>query len=237
MKKNYFTYILFGIFAVVGIVLFISGFAWFSSGLKFKENAVEVSAEIVDILPYRDSDGERQYRPYITYSFNGTTYSGRPLNSYSSDMYIGQEITILCNPDNPERVMTNLSIYLGGGIFIGMGVIFSLVGIVPIITSVVKSSRRKKILQTGQVLHATVDNIVWNTSYSVNGRHPFVIYCTYKDNYQDISYRFKSNNLWTDPSPVFPVGSYIEVYVNPKDYSQYHVYAEKALETKIVDYT
>lgn len=237
MKKNNFIYIFFGIFAVVGIILFISGFFWLSSGLKFKENAMEVSAEIVDIETYRDSDGELQHRPYITYSVNGTTYTDRPLNSYSSDMYIGQELTILCNPDTPERVMTNLSIYLGGGIFLGMGVIFMLVGIIPIICFIIKSARQKKILQTGQVLYATVNNIVWNTSYSVNGRHPFVIYCTYKDDYQDISYRFKSDNLWTDPSPVFPVGSYIEVYVNPKDYSQYHVNAEKMLEAKIVDYT
>lgn len=237
MKKFNFINIFFGIFAIVGIGLFIGGFAWLSKGMEFKQNAVEVTAEIVDIETYRDSDGERQHRPYITYSFNGTTYADRPLNSYSSDMYIGQEITILCNPDEPGRAMTNMSIYLGSGIQLGMGLIFALVGIAPIVTSIVKSARQKKIIQNGQVLQATVDNIVWNTSYSVNGRHPFVIYCTYKDEYRDISYRFKSNNLWSDPSPIFPIGSYIDVYVNPKDYSQYHVNAEKTLDAKIIDYT
>lgn len=237
MKKNSFIYIFFGIFALVGIGLFIGGFAWLSNGIKFKENAQEVIAEITDIETYRDSDGERRHRPYVSYTLAGITYDDRPLNSYSSDMYVGQEITILCNPDEPGRIMTGMSIYLGGGILLGMGVIFTLVGLGPIIGSVIKSSHRKKILQNGKVLYATVDNIVYNTSYSVNGRHPFIIYCTYRDDYKDISYRFKSAPLWTDPNPVFPVGSYIEVYVNPNDYSKYHVNAEKTLDAKIVDYT
>ena len=148
---------------------------------------MEVTAEIVNIETYRNSDGERSYRPYVAYTVNGVTYSDMPLNQYSGDMYVGQEVTLLCNPDQPERTMTTWGIYLGSGVFIGIGAIFTLVGIVPIALTVSKNTRQKKMLQNGQVLHATVDNIIWNTSLSVNGRHPYVIHCTYKDEYRDIT--------------------------------------------------
>lgn len=237
MKRGNFTFIFFGIFALIGIGLLCGGIAWLANGIEFKQTAIEVTAEVVHIESYRDSDGDRSYRPYVTYSVNGETYTDIPLHQYSGDMYVGQEVTLLCNPDHPEQTMITWAVYLGAGILMGIGAIFALIGILPIVLTVTKNLKQKKILQNGQILHATVDNIIWNTSLSVNGRHPYVIHCTYKDEYQDITYRFKSNNLWTDPSPVFPIGSYISVYVDPKNYSHYYVDAEQKIEEKIVDFT
>lgn len=237
MKKNGFLFIFFGIFGLVGIGLLIGGISWMKSGLDFKQNAVEVTAEISDIESYRDSDGDTHHNVFINYEFDGETYTDMPLNEYNSNMYIGKEITILCRPDQPGRAMTSTGIYLGGGILLGMGIIFASVGIIPIIVSLVKGSRQKNLLSTGSVLYATVDDIVYNTSYSVNGQHPYVIYCSYKDEYSNITYRFKSNNLWTDPSLIFPVGSTITVHVDPNDYSKHYVNAEKSISERIVDYT
>lgn len=118
-----------------------------------------------------------------------------------------------------------------------MGIIFSLVGFIPLIISAKKNKRQKNLLTNGRVLYATVDEITWNGSMTVNGQNPYLILCSYKDEYQDVIYRFKSNNLWIDPIHVFPVGSTIEVYVDPNDYSNYYVNAEKTIEAKIVDYT
>uniref|UniRef100_UPI004057985E hypothetical protein n=1 Tax=Acetatifactor sp. TaxID=1872090 RepID=UPI004057985E len=237
MKKNFFTYIFFGIFALTGIGLLIGGFFWMKSGIDFKNGAVEVVAEISDIESYRDSDGDSHHNVFINYEFNGETYTDMPLNEYNSSMYIGKEITILCRADQPGRTMTGAGIYLGGGIMLGIGFTFALVGIIPIISSLIKGFRSKDLLSNGQILYATVDEIVYNTSYSVNGQHPYVIYCSYKDDYKDITYRFKSNNLWSDPSLVFPIGSTITVHVDPKDYSKHYVNAEKPMSDKIVDYT
>ena len=100
-----------------------------------------------------------------------------------------------------------------------------------------KSSKRKKLIDAGHSIYATVDSIDINTSYSVNGRHPFVIYCSYKDEYKDVIYRFKSDNLWTDPSQVIEPGSEIRIYVDGTDFSKYHVDTESLLAGKIIDYT
>ena len=78
-----------------------------------------------------------------------------------------------------------------------------------------------------------------NTGYSVNGRHPYVIYCAYEDEYNNTVYYFKSENLWYDPSFRFAIGSEIDVYVDPKDYSKNYVDTEKNYGhgSRIVDFT
>ncbi len=237
MKKDYFIPIFFGIFALIGGGLLIGGFFWLKSGLDFKQNAVEVTAEISHIETYRDMDDETEHRVLINYEFDGETYTDMPLNQYSSSMFVGKEITILCNPAQPGRVMTTTGIYMAGGILLGLGTIFFTVGIIPVIVTLTKRSRQRKLLTNGQILYATVDEIAFNLSYTVNGRNPYVIYCSYRDDYKDITYRFKSNNLWTDPSDVFPVGSTITVHVDPNNYSRHYVNAEDTISQKIVDYT
>ena len=71
----------------------------------------------------------------------------------------------------------------------------------------------------------------------MNGQNPYVIYCSWKDEYADVLYRFKSDNLWTDPSFLFDSGSEINVYVDGNDFSKYYVDAERGLDQKVVDFT
>lgn len=237
MKKNKTEYFVFGIFALVGTIFVIAGIFWMISGIRFRENAAEVMAVISEIDTYRDSDGDTNHKVYVNYSYDGNTYNDIPLGEYSSGMYEGKEIELLVDPVNPSRISTQLGSIIGSSVFIGMGGIFALVGICPFIVMGRKSSKRKKLIDAGHSIYATVDSIDINTSYSVNGRHPFVIYCSYKDEYKDVIYRFKSDNLWTNPSQVIEPGSEIRIYVDGTDFSKYHVDTESLLAGKIIDYT
>lgn len=235
-KIEKFFYLFPGIFLVIGLGLFAGGIIWLISCFHFRETAIEVPAVITEITRQRDSDGEYYHNVYISYEYNGEYFEDIPINSYSSSMYQGQEVTLYCDPEHPGRVRLSSMFYFGPILLMGMGIIFSIVGGVIFITFVKTAARRKKIKAEGRILYATVEQIVYNESYSVNGSHPYVIYCTYRDDYRDIIYRFKSENLWSDPSVLFPVGSSIEVRVDEKDYSKYYVNAE-ALEKKFIDYT
>ena len=237
MKKGFPVNLFFGIFLAVGIGLLAGSFAMFKSTSDFKKIAEEVPAKIIRIEDYYDSDDELHHRVYVTYSYNGTVYDNVPINFYSSSMFEGKEITLLCDPEHPKRLREASMVDIAGLMLLFMGLVFSLVGGIPIALSIKKSVQSKQLLKSGYVLHAVVDRLEFNTSYYVNGRHPYVIYCNYRDEYKDVTYLFKSDNLWTDPLPIFPPGSDIEVLVNPKDYSQYHVKAEAAIEQKIIDYT
>lgn len=237
MKKEKFTLLFFSIFGIIGLFLLIGGIFWTISGLKFKKNAVSIPAVITDIESYRDSDGDTHHNVYVSYSYEGKQYDDIPLSEYSSSMYIGKEISLLCDPDHPGRVQTNFGIYFGSGMLLFMGTVFFLVGFIPLTCSFTGKTRKKKLLSSGHFLDATVEQVCLNTGYSVNGQNPYVLYCTYRDDYKDITYRFKSENLWTNPDFLFPEGSTVRVYVNPTDYSKYYVDVESAISGRIVDYT
>jgi len=225
------------IFLLVGIITLIGSFFVIKSNNDFKKIAEEITGKIVQIESYHNSEGEDKHNVYVSYSYNGTLYDSVELNYYSSSMYEGKEISLLCDPNNPRRIKINSPIDIGGGILLFMGIIFVAVGGISFISGIRKNMQEKQLLKEGIVIHAIVDRIEYNTGYSVNGQHPFVIYCSYKDDYKDVKYLFKSDNLWTDPQHVFPVGSYIDVLVNGNDYSKYHVKAETVIEQKVVDYT
>lgn len=223
------------IFSVVGMIFVVTGIIWIVSSIRLKQDAVEITAVISEIESYRNTDGERSCRVYVTYTYEGKIFENVRLSEYSSNMYEGKEITLFLNPEKPENVSTGSAV--GGIVFIAMGAIFVLVGIIPIAVMVKKASAKKKIIATGYSIYGTVEGIGYNTSYSVNGRHPYVIYCTYRDDYKNIIYRFKSDNLWNNPESIVQPGSEIRIYVNRDDYSKYHVDTESVLQGRIVDFT
>lgn len=237
MKKNRIVYVVFVIFLIVGIGLLAGAFLFSRYFASFKARAEEVTGEITRIEEYYDSDRELRHHVYVSYTYDGVDYDDVSINSYNSSMYEGKEIELLCDKKNPEHIMGKSAGNLVVIILSGIGIIFVLVGGIPLLVMIRKKSKNKKILEKGQVLHALVDSIEYNTSVAVNGTHPYVIFCSYRDEYQDITYRFKSDNIWTDPFLVFQPGSDIEVYVEPGDYSKYYVNAQKMIEQKVVDFT
>ena len=107
MKRNHDTYgiNIFIIFAVIGILLLAGAVGFYVKNTKFKNNAVEITGKIVDIQSYRDSDDDLNHSVYVSYSLDGEEYNNVPLNFYSSSMYVGQSITLYCDPKHPEKTI------------------------------------------------------------------------------------------------------------------------------------
>lgn len=235
--KNIIVKLTVGLFAVIGFIFILVGIVWAISGSRFMQSAVEVSAVITKIESHRDSDGDTSHQVYVNYSYGGQRYEDVRLNEYSSGMYKGKEIKVMLDPDNPRKLMTNLGLYIGPTVFIGMGAIFTSAGVISLVGMGRKSSAKKKLIASGQYIYAIVESIEYDKSYILNGKHPFVVYCIYRDDYKDIVYRFKSDNIWTNPQYVIQPGSEIRVFVDRQDYKNYHVDIEGILQGKIVDYT
>lgn len=230
-------YLIYGIFALTGVILLLVSGIFTYNTISFGQNAEEISGVISRIIETRDSDGDMSHTVYVDYSYMGQSYSDVRINSYSSGMYEGKSITLLCDPDNPYHVMAKSTQYLGTIITLGMAIVFLLIGLIPLLAMQNGKNKRKKLLEQGQSIFGEVESITRNMSYSVNGRHPYVLICTYTDIYSGVTYRFKSKSLWQDPSPHLPVGSTIEIKVDRNDYSKYYVMAEEAYKSNIIDYT
>lgn len=239
MRKNrdeLFFAIFSAVFLAVGIGLFAGGLIWMVNAVSFKSTAEKITGEISRIETYRDSDGDRSHSVYVTYRYGGKLYEDVAISSYSSSMYEGKEITLYCDPEHPGNIMEGSLYYIGPILLIGMGAVFGCMGGGVIVTRFVRSAGQKRLKANGRSIYATVEQTVHNRNMSVNGIHPFYLICTYRDEYKDITYRFRSHNLWTNPSTVFPDGSTIEVKVDGDNYSKYYVNTDE-LDRKIVDYT
>lgn len=181
---------------------------------------------------------------YLIFSLIGIGLISVAVLAFVNDMHFRQSaaritgnIALLCDPENPEKVKTESGIYIGVIVLAIMGISFFGVGTILLIISIKKRIQRKYLIENGRVLHATVERIDLNRNISINSQNPYIIYCTWKDEYADTLYRFKSDNLWTDPSPVFYKGSEIDVCVDAKDFSKYYVDAEQILSKKVLDFT
>ena len=238
MKKNKisaFLMLFSGIFLTVGIGLLAGGVFWLVNALNFKATAEKITGEITRIESYLDSDGDMSHSVFVTYHYGGKLYEDVGISSYSSSMYEGKEITLYCDPERPGKIRESSMYFFGPIMLIGMGAIFACVGGGTMIVPLRTSARNKKLRENGSSIYATVEQTVYNTNVSVNGVHPYNLICTYRDDYKDITYRFRSHDLWTDPSSVFPDGSTIEVQVAGDDYSKYYVNTDE-LDRKIMDY-
>lgn len=235
-KKKSGVILVFSIFLIVGIVFVAVGIGVLYSGIRFRKNAVETRAVITDIQTHRSGD-DTHHSVWVEYEYDGKVYKDVRLNEYNSGMYTGKEITILVDPKNPQKASTEYGLIFAGGVFLLMGVIFSCVGIIPIIVGIKRSSLQKQLIAGGRSIFAKVESITHNTSYRVNGRSPYVVYCTYQDEYKGVVYRFKSDNIWQNPEYFLQPGSDVRVYVNGEDYSKYYVDVESMIENKVIDYT
>ena len=232
MQKNKSVTITNIIFALIGGVFFAIGAYLVISTLTFKINAEEVMALITDMIPYEDSDGDTSYEVEVEYEYEGFTFSA-VLDTYSSGMREGEWISILVNKDDPMEIVepgTNLVI---GIVFMALGGIAILVGGV----SFIKEQKHKKKLddlrKNGKRLQARIDQITLNENIAINEEHPYIIWCSYVDEFSGARFEYKSENIWNDVYEVCDVGSVIDVLVKPDDYLDYVVDVDSLIDYSI----
>lgn len=84
-----------GIFLAVGIA-----FNFYEK--DFLENGVPIIATVTDISEETDSHGEIDTSTYITFEYNGKTYTDIDLKYSSSSLFVGKEIEIYFKPSNGD---------------------------------------------------------------------------------------------------------------------------------------
>lgn len=220
------------IFAVVGGLFFAIGAFLVISTISFKANAEEVMALITQMRPYEDSDGDTSYDVDVEYEYEGITFQ-TTLDTYSSGMREGKWISILVNKDDPTDVVepgTNLAI---GIVFMVLGGIAILVGGVSLVQDWKHKKKLENLNRTGKRLQARIDQITVNEKIAINGEHPYIIWCSYVDEFSGARFEFKSENIWNDPYEVCDVGSVIDVLVDANDYLEYVVDVDSLIEYNI----
>lgn len=234
-KKVSKTYRIFAGFSVaIGIIFLIAGLIVLFSRFRFKEEAVEIPAIISDILYVKSSGGEYNYNVFVSYVYDGEIHNNVPLNFYSNSMYEGQKVILYCDPEHPGNIKLKYMYYFLPVLLIAVGGVLFLIGGTVLLVALISFLRLRRLQIHGKTVYAIVDEIIGDRNYFVNHIHPFLIYCSYKDDETDTIYKYESEYIW-DPFCLPAKGSMVEVWVDKNDYTKYHVNV-KALKKRVMDF-
>lgn len=221
-NKNLVEWILFGAFTVIGIGFMIGGIIWYCV-LKEKEHSwVLTKAEIIDIQKSNHYGSEHHYMVLVQFLVKEKVYETN-LPEYNSSMKIGDTVSIYYNPNNPLEIIGNS--FLGYLIFICMGIVFAVIGFIPLFLMLARKHKKNYLMKNGKRIEATIDNVSFKMNYSVNGKHPYVLECSYVEPITGSVYFFTSNSIW------YPIEVILEkhnittvpVYIDLKNSKKYYV--------------
>lgn len=109
--------------------------------------------------------------------------------------------------------------WVGPGVFTFIGLLFTGIGGGVLYFIAKQKAKRELLLRTGKKLRAVISDVYFNTSISMNNRHPLIVECAAEVSGQKKI--FKSHNLWSQKQ--FTPGQEITVYLDTRDSSNFWV--------------
>jgi hypothetical protein len=109
--------------------------------------------------------------------------------------------------------------WIGPLIFAGMGLLFTAIGGGVLYSQAKQKAKRELLIRTGRKVRAVISEVYYNTSISMNNRHPQIVECVAEVSGKKQT--FKSHNIWSHTT--FAPAQEVTVYVDPRDASNYWV--------------
>lgn len=209
---------------ILAIALVCAIFSW-----NTEKTSEKVTGTITGMYGSREEDSTDNSGIFVEYSYNGREYEVE-LSEYSSNMWVGKDITLYVNTENPQKVQTADLLFLPTFVLGCVGVPFFIIGCVFLLVVVRRKRKKQYLMQNGKQIMAEVTGGSLNYSCNVNGRHPWKWECKYEDIYTGEIYLFSSGNIWIDPE--FYIGQQVAVYVDANNYKKHYVDVESLLSTE-----
>ncbi len=218
---------LFLIFAIAGLGLIVGGVYVVRSTRRFVARADQAAGVVIENV-WRESSSSRgrsgAYYPRIRFR----TRAGRDLEFLSSSgaspasYREGEGVEVLYDPADPSNASINSfwSLWLGAVLLLGLGVIFSSIGVIPLALM-----RRKRILgewlrANGQRIQSAFERVELDHSITVNGSHPYRIVSQWLNPLTNQVHVFHSGSIWYDPEKYIS-GTEIGVWIDPQNPKRY----------------
>lgn len=217
MKKAASILAMFGwITLAVGLVFLAVGAAFIYQQSWFSEHGIRTTATITGIEYKRKGTS----RTHVKYEVDGKQYTP-VLTQYSSSYHVGKNIEIYYDPDNPAKVFSPMILPI---VFPILGALFAAGGIFMLVVHSTSKRKRTRLLAEGLCVQAEIVRTTPDTRVTINGRHPYHIFCEWTDTYGEL-HTFRSGGLMDDPAGQLKERgiSTLPVYMEPGNPSAYHI--------------
>lgn len=226
MKKKSFEVALWGVFAAVGIICIAIGLGAF---LHRSQNPNHI--ETVGTVVRRVGNTTE-----VAYIAEGESRIG-VLSGASSSYVPGKELAIYYDKDDPNVIgAPGLDVLLL--IPVLPGSIFAIMGGIGVGHALSKKRRAARLRETGRKVWAQFQSVEKDYCLTYNGRHPYRVFCVWRNPADGMEYRFKSDLLWADPS--FRIQErgieQLAVFLDEKNAKHYYV-DTRPLTESLVDLT
>ncbi len=100
-------------------------------------------------------------------------------------------------------------------VFAAVGIVTGIMGLVMIWKPLHRDRVIARLLESGTRVNGRVEYIGQDGRVTMNGRHPFVIRCSWMDPVTGKSWLFDSESFWFDPAPYLKDRQTLPVYYDP----------------------
>lgn len=212
------TLFFFGVFAFIGLITLALACLFAYMSIRDMARYETAPAELVG---FSDNSND----PIVRFSYQGRSHEFYS-NFKSSDMSIGDQLTVHFPPGSPDKaeIKDFFTLWFLPGFFGLFALAFGGVGFYGISKQVKRMGAKRDLFdnQNGKKVSLSVNEVKLDRSYSVNKKHPFIVVCLWTDPLTNISHEFRSDFYWYDPSELLS-GRKIDVYIDENDPSRYYM--------------
>lgn len=242
------------VFLVIGLLFLLIGFYNLFNYNSYYKNGEKISARIENILAYPDSSDDQyetelehykqllqEYKDkgviddnssvaiIISFNYNNQNYE-KELGYYSSDLHIGQSVTIYIKNNNPDNFLyegkNKFSIYAA----VIIGATLSMLSIIFLLVILHNDKANKALINSGLKLKAKVLYVDANEKIEKFNRHPYILTCTYKNEETNEELFFTSDSVFLKQSIDNYIDKYVNVYVDKDNNKNYYVDVKEFFE-------
>jgi len=210
-----------GIFFAIGVIMLIVAFFAWRSSAGFAEHAASADGVVTDLVRRGSSRGVTPVVEFTTADERKLRITGSV--SSSPPAYArGEHVRVLYDAANPQgaRIDSKLEMWFLPLLFGGLGTVFGTIG-GGFLAYLVRTRRlREWLAQNGMRVKAKFEGVVYDTSLTVNGRHPWRLTAQWQHPVTQKVYLFRSDAIWFDPSE-FVKHEQLDVTVNADNPKQY----------------
>lgn len=228
MRRGRLPFVVGLVFGGVGIVLAVVAVIVVGVTLGALRDGARTEGTVVDVVARtsttEDSDGRSRestaYHPTVRFRADGRTYTFTSSTGSDPPAYeVGDRVPVVYDPADPgdARVNTFWSLYLAPIVLGGLAVVFLAVG-VPLFRHGRSRLRRDGWLRAnGREVWAEIQEVGFDYSTRINGRHPYVVRASWYDPDTGRTHAAESDPLRHDPGPGLRGRTQVRVLLDPSN--------------------
>jgi|GEM_PF-802515 len=215
------------IFSGIGFLFLMVSLIIFLESQSFKKSAVHTTAVIVGFQHTGDTDTGS--RTIVEFTDTKQKTHRAALSFFSSTFREGDSLSVYYHSDDPTIARAEGQFVVLLSVFGGLGGLFFTIGAVILLVSLRRRLQKKRLLENGRMVDASIVEVAVNLHIRVNRSHPYYILCQWRDPSTGISYCFKSENLWFDPEPLLTALNLtaLPVYIDETNPRKHYADTEK----------